>query len=305
MARSGQSALTLRQIEVIRAVMIAGSITGASKLLNVSQPGISRTMKHIEISLGVTLFTRSGGRYVPTPAANRVFLQLEEIDQKLRDLNTAIGQLERGELVELAMGSVPSIANVMVPRAVRRFKHRYPGIHMRIELLKIEEAIDFLLLGKGELVCMSYRFDHPSLVFEPLATGHLVCVVHRDHPLATLDEVSAEQIAEHPLIGIDPQDPYGGLLVEIFDALGLDYRIEIDVRFGTTVLALLRQNLGVAVLDCFTVDGLEQDDATLRTIPIREPTRFSTYVARRSDVEMSSFALDFVQLLRREMSDPL
>ena len=56
--------LTLRQIEVIRAVMVAGSVAGAARMLNVAQPGVSRTMKHLETVLGIKLFVRKGGRYV-------------------------------------------------------------------------------------------------------------------------------------------------------------------------------------------------------------------------------------------------
>lgn len=119
MNKRSETSLTLRQIEVMRAVMISGSITGASKMLNVSQPGISRTMKHLESSLGVALFTRTGGRYVPTPAAQQVFLQMQEIDKKLRDLNFSIAQLERGHDVNVSLASVPSIAHVMVPACCR------------------------------------------------------------------------------------------------------------------------------------------------------------------------------------------
>ncbi len=281
--------------------MISGSITGASKILNVSQPGISRTMKHLENSLGVALFTRNGGRYVPTVAAQQVFMQMQEIDKKLRDLNFSISQLERGHGVHISLASVPSIAHVMVPRAAARLKAKYPDIRMNIEILKIEEAIDFLLLGKGDFVCMSYRFDHPSITFEPLAKGNLVCVCHPDHPLAQFDRVSAVQIACHPLIGIDPNDPYGKVLAQIFETQQLAYNIEIRARFGTTVLGLVRQNLGVAVLDCFTVDGLEARADDLRVIPIIEETTFSTWIARRDDIEISSFAQTFIDLLRNVM----
>src|SRR6478609_4429323 len=44
--------MTLRQIEVIRAVMVTGTIGGAARLLNVSAPGISRLVKYTEKSLG-------------------------------------------------------------------------------------------------------------------------------------------------------------------------------------------------------------------------------------------------------------
>jgi hypothetical protein len=42
--KDGKRMLTLRQIEVVRAIMIAGTVNGAAQLLNVSAPGISRTM---------------------------------------------------------------------------------------------------------------------------------------------------------------------------------------------------------------------------------------------------------------------
>jgi len=190
----------------------------------------------------------------------------------------------------------------MVPRAAAGLKRRYPDIKMNIEILKIEEAIDFLLLGKGDFVCMSYRFDHPSIVFEPLAEGHLVCVCHQDHPLAQYASVSAAQIAQCPLIGIDTNDPYGRVLSQIFDEHGLEYHIEIRARFGTTVLGLVQQNLGVAVLDCFTVDGQEARAAELRVIPIKEKTFFSSWIARRDDIEISSFSQTYIDILRQEMA---
>jgi DNA-binding transcriptional LysR family regulator len=43
--------ITLRQIEVLRAIMMTGTIAGAAKLLAVSAPGVSRLMKYTERSL--------------------------------------------------------------------------------------------------------------------------------------------------------------------------------------------------------------------------------------------------------------
>jgi DNA-binding transcriptional LysR family regulator len=53
--------MTLRQIEVIRAVMISGTITGAARLLNVSASGIGRLVKYTERWLGVRFFMRAFG----------------------------------------------------------------------------------------------------------------------------------------------------------------------------------------------------------------------------------------------------
>ncbi|KXF75388.1 LysR family transcriptional regulator [Paramesorhizobium deserti] len=293
--------LTLRQIEVIRAVMVAGTIAGAARLMNVAQPGVSRTMKHIESSLGIKLFIRKAGRYVPTQEARDIFAQLQDVHRKVEDLQFSIGQLERGRDVELALGSVPSIANVMVPRAVAAVRRRYPDILVNFEILKIEEAIDYLMLAKGEVVVMSYHFDHPSITFEPLAKGRLVCITAKDHPLAARSVISAREIVEYPLIGIDPRDPYGAIMAGIFERENLEYRISIRARFGTTVCALVKQNLGIAVIDAFTV--ADMSDQGLAIIPISDETSFQTYVAYRADAALSSYAETFVALLRQVMKD--
>src|SRR5688572_19708344 len=74
-----QAMITLRQIEVIRAIMVAGTVNGAAKLLNVSAPGVSRTVKHAESVLGVRLFERRGGRFVQTPEAKVIFDQINRV----------------------------------------------------------------------------------------------------------------------------------------------------------------------------------------------------------------------------------
>ena len=163
--------LTLRQIEVIRAIMVTGTVGGAARLLNVSSPGVSRVMKHAEGMLGLRLFSRKGGRYTPTREAHDIFNLINGVYDKVEDLQFVIRRLKQGMDAELRIGSVPSISNVMVPRAVADVRRKYPNLLIDLDVLKIEEAIDYLLLGKGELVAISYRLEHPMLEFAPLAEG--------------------------------------------------------------------------------------------------------------------------------------
>lgn len=292
--------LTLRQIEVIRAIMITGTIAGAAKLLNVSAPGISRLMKHTERTLRLKLFERRHGRYVPTPEAKDIFEQINGVYRKVDDLHSMLARIERGRDVEFKLGSVPSICHVMVPRAIERLRRKHPDLRIDINILKIEEALDYLLLGKGEIVAMSYKLDHPGLDFMPLAMGELLCIVPQNHPLAGRSSISAREIVQHPLIGIDPNDPYGRIMSEIFERQGLRYDMAIKARFGTTVCSLVRAGLGIAIIDQFTVaHGSMQGIAT---IPIEEPTRFQTYVAMKNDKAPSLYAETFVKLLREEMN---
>src|SRR5271166_14965 len=164
--------LTLRQIEVIRAVMLTGTIAGAARLLNVSAPGLSRLMKHTEDSLGARLFTRRGGRFVPAPEATSIFAQINELHRNLDNLHFAIGALERGEGAEFRFGATPSIGHTMAPLAVADLRRRFPDLLVDLDILKLEDAIDFLLLGRGEVAAVSSRLEHPAITFEPLAQGN-------------------------------------------------------------------------------------------------------------------------------------
>lgn len=291
--------MTLRQVEVVRAVMVTGTIGGAAKLLNVSAPGISRLVKYTEKSLGIRFFQRQNGRYVPTPEAQSIFEQINAVYKKVDDLSGMISAMGKGAVSELRIGSVPSIAQVMVPRAIERVRRRYPDLHMDINILKIEEAIDYLLLGKGECVAMSYRLPHSALDFLPLASGELYCIVPEGHELAGRGIVSAADIIRYPLIGIDPNDPYGRIMAEIFARNRLSYDITIRARFGTTVCALVRAGLGVAMIDQFTV--AHGGVAGVELLRIAEPTRFDTYIAVKRGVPLSLHAESFIAFLREEM----
>lgn len=292
--------LTLRQIEVIRAIMVTGSIAGAARLLNVSAPGISRLMKYSEDSLGVRLFDRCAGRYVPTPQARNIFDLLDTVHRKIDDLQSAVADLGRGKSQDLCIASVPSIANVMVPRSIARLRQRYPDLGLDVNILKIEEAIDYLLLGRGELVAISSRFEHPLIEFELLASGKLLCIVPETSPLAARDKITPEEMSRHPLIGIDPKDPYGAIMAGMFTDNGLDYRMNVKARFGTTVCSLVAAGLGIAIIDEFTVaHGVIRG---LKSLEIDADSIFHTYIAYRKDLPLSVYAEHFRDALRQEMS---
>jgi DNA-binding transcriptional LysR family regulator len=290
--------LTLRQIEVIRAIMVTGTVGGAARLLNVSSPGISRVMKHAEASVGIKLFSRRGGRYSPTPEANAIFSQIDGVYGKVEDLQFVISRIKRGAATELRIGSVPSIGQVMVPRAIADLRKALPNLMIEVDILKIEDAADYLLLGKGELVTLSDNLDHPMLASEPLARGRLKCVVPDAHPLARRGRVNAEEIVKHPLIGVDPGDPYGRIMANLFASRALPYEVTIRARFGSTVCALVSHGLGIAVVDEFT---LAADQWPLRVLDIAESTAFQTYVVHRKDTPLSSYGARFVAAVRNQM----
>ncbi|QDL92421.1 LysR family transcriptional regulator [Paroceanicella profunda] len=288
--------LTLRQIEAVRAVMMTGTIAGAAKLLHVSAPGISRLIKHIESGLGIRLFEKQAGLFVPAAEAQAVFDQINEVYLKIEGLDFALDNLRKGRDAELAFGSVPSIAQFMVSRAVVGLRRKYPELFIDLNILKIEETVDYLLLGRGELVAMSYAFEHPLLEFVPLGAGVLVALVPQAHPLARQREVSVHDLVHEPIIGVDPADPYGAIMARPFVEAGLTLNQVIRARFAQTVVSLVRHGLGVTVIDEFSVAG--QYMPGLTRIALREQTGIRAYAAVKKGRVLSSFADETIHQLR-------
>jgi DNA-binding transcriptional LysR family regulator len=75
--------MNARQLEVFRAIMRNGSMTAAAEALHVSQPAVSKILRHFESQLGYTLFERLGGRLLPTMEAR---LRFDDADRMFREI---------------------------------------------------------------------------------------------------------------------------------------------------------------------------------------------------------------------------
>lgn len=292
--------MTLRQIEVIRAVMMTGTISGAAKMLNVSAPGISRLVKHTEDSLGIRLFERKAGLFVPSIEASTVFDQVREVYKGVENLQQAVGALQQGEDVRLAFASAPSVAQFIAARVLQRVRARYGDLFIDLNILKIEETVDYLLLERGEFVIMSSRVDNAAVENEQIAEGQLVVILPDGHRLAARDSVSVHDLATEPLVGIDPADPYGKLLAQPFIEAGLPPRHALRGRFAQTLVSLVRHGLGVAVIDAFSVAEVYMPGVVRR--PLTEEATIPTYVVRKKGRVLSGFAEYTIQQFRRELA---
>ena len=291
--------LTLRQVEVIRAVMISGSIQGAAKLLNVSAPGISRLVKHTEDGLGIRLFERKAGVFVPAAEAHAIFEVLNQVYQKMENLNAAVGSLQKGEDVVLSFASAPSIAQFIAARVIRTIRSRFPDLIVDLNILKIEETLDYLLLERGEVVIMSSSVENSAVVSTPLVQGRIVAIVPEGHELARQDVISVHDLVRYPFIGVDPVDPYGESLAKPFREAGLDPRHTMRGRFAQTTVSLVRHGLGVALIDEFSVAEVYMPGLVRR--PLREKATITAWAVQKRGRQLSSFAEFTIERFRSEL----
>ena len=291
--------ISLHQIEVFRALMVAKTVTAAAEIMHISQPALSRIIKRMEDRVGFRLFARVKGRLVPTPEAEKLYGDVEIIQKKVDDLNFTINRLAAGEDVLFRFGGSPSLGNSIVPRALRQLREHYPRLAVHVDIVAWNELIDYLLLRKGEFVLTVFPIEHPMIRNEKIGVGRMICAFARDHRLAGRDRVSAKDLAEEEVIGFVPESAHGRMIQSIAKNAGVSFRFTTIVRFAETALFLAEQGLGVALIDEFTAMGAHRSIGVTR--PLADETNLTLYANTNLHNPPSAPGMDFLRVLRSEI----
>src|SRR6218665_450663 len=174
----------LRQIEVFRAVMITGSIRGASQLLFVSQPAVSRLLSHTEVRVGFPLFERIRGRLFATPEAKKLFHEVEVVYAGVKRVNELARELSEHQEGILNLIASPSVGQAVVPMAMAEYRHSNPQVKLTFQYLGHTPLTERLLDRQADLAMTILPVNHPNLEMEELGSGRLVCICPYNHPLA-------------------------------------------------------------------------------------------------------------------------
>ncbi|WP_050464666.1 LysR family transcriptional regulator [Herbaspirillum autotrophicum] len=247
--------LNLRQIEVFRAIMLSGSISGASKLLYVSQPAVSRLISYTEQRLGLMLFQRIKGRLYPTPEARRLFEEVSAVYQSVQRVNEVAENLAENRIGQLRIASSPNIGQSLMPRAVAIFCERYPEVRIVLHTLIPSAMLQGLLTQQVELGVTYMPVAHPSLDIRPLYKNPIVAVLPLNHRLAGRKEVKVHDLIDEPFVGYSSDIPFGQLVQQIFGAEEHQPVPRVEVQQAHVACAMVQAGVGVALVDEVTIKG--------------------------------------------------
>lgn len=244
--------MNLRQIEVFRSVMLAGSVTQAARLLHVSQPGVSRMLGHIELQLGVKLFERARGRLAPTPEAQALYAQVEQVYRGVRRIDEVARELKHGVGLSLRVLASPSMALEVVPQALSELSLRFPEARLYMETQLVREMVNQLGRGEADLAFSTLPIDDALLHAEPVGQWSLSCVFAAAHPFSARRTVGAREILKERLIAFSADTPQGRLIGEWCREHGVQPDSRMEVRSGQVACALAASGAGVAIVDNLT-----------------------------------------------------
>ncbi|WP_323991740.1 LysR family transcriptional regulator [Nguyenibacter sp. L1] len=295
--------LDIKQLDAFAAVMSAGSITAAARVLNRSQPTISRAIQDLENNIGFLLLSRNGPRIAPTSQGVLFHSEVERFLSGLRHIKERADAIAFGEPQPFEIASIPAFTATIAPFALARIPPGRLPRKIFLHTMMAENVVQAVSSGTAELGISSLPLDHPGVDVHWIGSAACVAVVSDSDPLVRRRRIRLIDLQDRPLIATSNPFRLRPRIDAAFRAAGLAPFSAIDTNASVSAVAAARAGMGVAVIDPVTAYGMPVDGAVVRPLDVQIPFHFG--VISRSATPLAPVLAEFSDHLRQVARDTL
>lgn len=259
--------VTLAQLRALVAVVDRASFTDAARALGVGQPAVSHAVKGLEREVGGDVLRRDG-RIALTALGERVMEHARAALSSVSALETVVRQDET--LVgTIRLGAVATVCQGLLPDLVPLWAAKLPNVEISIYEGDDDEMPEWLEAGVVEGAILVEPATVPS-GGRVVAIDEFAAVVRIDHPLAAQDAIPLAELDQDGLI-----ISTGGCerhVRAMHDELGLPFAYSHRVREMSTVLRMVQEGMGVAIIPSLGQDMLSEE-LVMRPLETRRARR--------------------------------
>ncbi len=193
-----------RQIECFLAVAHGGNFSAASKQLFLSQPAVTHQIRSLEKELGVQLFERNTVRTAITPAGQAILEDAQQLHALFQHLRRQTNSFSiHGSHLVLGCPEIMIEANQNSLFEIARLARQAPCPITLDSRIALKPPAHVLQLLRGEIDLLISDLTLPELQREdlsnsPLFNSGVFAYLHREHPLASLERLTPQDLAgEH------------------------------------------------------------------------------------------------------------
>ncbi|MEO0351446.1 MAG: LysR family transcriptional regulator [Cyanobacteria bacterium P01_A01_bin.15] len=265
MAESNPNRLKLSQLRALVAIADTGTFSDAALQLDLSQSAVSHAIATLETELGVILLNRGRQGAVLTPVGKEITTEAENILERLEKICQQ-AQLAKGlQSGQVRLGGFRSVATHILPAAIERFRHQYPGISVTIEEFSHYHHVeDYLRQGRIDIgfsyLPTSAEFD----AWELLRDKYIVLLPPAAKPMDA--RLTWEQLLNYPLIQTPPGDGCRYNVERYLARHSQTIQFAYDVREDSTIVSMVRRGLGAAIMANLAAEPIP-DDITVAQLP--------------------------------------
>lgn len=292
--------ITLKQIDAFLAVADTLNFSRAAKLVHLSQPALSATIRRLEEAVGGRLFYRDTRTVALSPAGTEFLKIASGLQESVDNGLTRIQRFVSGKQGLLALGVAPSLAAAFLPSIIKTFLAEFPGVELRLYDVLSDATIDLVRTGKIDLALTPRVTTEDDLVQRDVMRDYMVMVCARDDPLARRRSIVWADLKKRPHIAKKGGSSVRRLIDEQYLKSGEVFQPAFEVDNIGTMLGLILAGLGVGLFPSSTIGSFNMEG--LACVPFNRsvrPYRTICAVTLRSR-SLSPAVESFLQLCREK-----
>ncbi|WP_109481318.1 LysR substrate-binding domain-containing protein [Paraburkholderia sp. C35] len=240
--------MSIREIEVFRAVMASGTASKAARLLGVSQPAISQSIRKLEELAGLRLFDRVRGRLQPTQEAHALMSEVDRYYVGYEAIEHRIRSLRMFGLGRLSMASYPAFGNCFVGRAMAAFEPQRRNMQMMLQVTSSKEVYQHVVTGQVDFGLMNDEVNTQGIEHSLFSVMPGVIAMSADHPLSRKRALSLGDLASDHFIDMNPEDSARRRLEAALVEQDVHLRAVIETPLSATACQLALDGIGLAMV---------------------------------------------------------
>ena len=259
-------------------VLKEGSLSGAARLLGITQPTVGRHIAALESALGVVLFTRSPTGLLPTAVAHTLRAHAETMERTAAALERAASS-QGDEVRGVVRVSASEVVGVEVlPSIITHLRRQHP--HLKVELVLTNRLSDLLQL-EADIAVRMVRPSQEQLLAQRIGLIEVGLHARDDYLQQHGIPQVLKDLTDHSVIGYDQANAFiRSVAITGFERSDFAFSSDSDLA----QLALIRAGAGIGGCQ---VQLAKRDPRLRRVLPQAFALKLDTWVTMHEDLRNS------------------
>ena len=252
----------LNQLRCFRLVAEMENISRAAKLLHISQPSLSQTIRRLEQEIGFPLFHREGKRIESNRAGQFLLEAARQVEDILERTKTAIEE-ENGRchpVVSIYVGC----ASMLIPQLLRYLKGRNPGVQYIIRQWE-QDSLSFAAEETADVRITSGALGEQEKG-TPLLTEHICLALPAEHPLAAQETLYLHELDGEEFISLNRNWTLTRIIERETERCGFRPQVTMWVDNPNLMRELLRGRMGIAFIPDVSWRAFASQEIVIRQV---------------------------------------
>ena len=277
--------MTLTELRYVVTLARERHFGRAAERCHVSQPTLSVAVKKLEDELGIPLFERSKSSIRVTETGLRIIEQAQRVLDQV-GLIKDMAQDGKNQLNSpLKVGAIYTIGPYLFPHLLPELRRAAPEMPLYIEENYTANLRQKLRQSELDAIIIALPFEEPEVVTLPLYDEPFVVLLPAGHPLASKEQLTADELAKEQLLLLGPGHCFRDQVLESCPPLveAVTHRANNGspalVTEGSsleTIRHMVASGLGITVLPLSAATAMQYHEDILAVRPFAPPVPFRT-----------------------------